>query len=237
MVSASCCKILTEQISRMFKEISKVFWLWIPVVAIVLQIVMELTLDNNLLSRLHSENGPHELIEFALLVVGFCVCVAYFIKVEVKTKLLNFWFGLAALCCFYVAGEEVSWGQHIWDWATPDYWHGVNDQQETNLHNTSSWFDQKPRLALLISIVFGGLVAPVLKARNILKLPSNLDFLLPSKKLGVIAFLVFIPQLLEKTFEVFDIYIFVRFSEVQELYMFYFVLLYLVMLYQKVQKA
>ncbi len=218
----------------MKQTLSPIFWLWIPVVVMGAQIILELSLSTNILSHLHSENGPHELAEFFLLVIGFFVCCAYFFKIKSKTKLLNFWFGLAALCCFYVAGEEISWGQHIWDWATPDYWTSVNDQQETNLHNTSSWFDQKPRLILLVSIVFGGLIAPFLKKKNILKLPQNLDFLLPSQKLGVIAALVFIPQILEKTFEAFDIIIFVRFSEVQELYMFYFVLLYLVMLYQKV---
>lgn len=221
----------------MNKELSPIFWLWIPVIAMIVQIILELSVPNNILSHLHSENGPHELVEFFLLVVGFFVCGAYFFKVKSKTRLLNFWFGLAMLCCFYVAGEEISWGQHVWDWATPDYWTTVNDQQETNLHNTSSWFDQKPRLLLLIGIVFGGLIAPFLMKKNILKLPENLRYLMPSSKLGVIAFLVFIPQVLEKTFELFDIIIFVRFSEVQELYMFYFVLLYLVMLYQKIKNS
>ena len=218
----------------MNKTISSIYWLWVPIIAMGIQIILEISLSGNILSHLHSENGPHELIEFFLLVAGLIVCFLYFIKAQAKTKLLNFWFGLAALCCFYVAGEEISWGQHVWDWATPDYWVEVNDQQETNLHNTSSWFDQKPRLILLIGVVFGGLVAPFLKKKNILKLPENLDFLMPSAKLGVIASLVFIPQVLEKTFELFDVVIFARFSEVQELYMFYFVLLYLVMLYQKV---
>lgn len=220
----------------MHKPLSPIFWLWIPVIAMVIQTIMEITIPSDLLSRLHSENGPHELIEFFLLVFGFFVCLHYFFRAKTKTKLLNFWFGLATLCCFYVAGEEISWGQHVWDWATPDYWSDVNDQGETNLHNTSSWFDQKPRLILLIGIIFGGLVAPILKKKNILRLPENLDFLMPSPKLSVIAFLVFIPQILEKTFEAFDVIIFVRFSEVQELYMFYFVLLYLMMLRQKVTK-
>ncbi len=48
----------------------------------------------------------------------------------------------------YFAGEEVSWGQHWLGWETPPAIAAVNDQQETNLHNTSSWLDQKPRLAL-----------------------------------------------------------------------------------------
>ncbi|MEZ5902469.1 MAG: hypothetical protein R3D88_04050 [Alphaproteobacteria bacterium] len=220
----------------MEQRISKIYWLWIPIITMAIQIVLEITLSGEILSRLHSENGPHELIEFFILVLSFVVCLLYFFKTELKNRLLNFWFGLAAICCFYVAGEEISWGQHIWDWATPEYWKEVNDQEETNLHNTSSWFDQKPRLILLIGIVFGGLIAPFLKIKNYLKLPQNLDFIMPSPLLGVIAGFVIIPHILEKTFKIFDINIFARFSEVEELYMFYFVLLYLVMLYQKVIK-
>lgn len=214
----------------MEKQLSPLYWLWIPIIAMVFQIIIELTLSGEILSRMHSENGPHELVEFFLLVVGFFVCVSFLVKSKNQPSLLKFWFGLAAVCCFYVAGEEISWGQHIWDWATPDYWTNVNDQGETNLHNTSSWFDQKPRLLLQIGIIFGGLVAPLLKKYNLLKLPEKLDILMPSSKLAVIALLILIPTLLEKGFELFGIAIFARFSEVQELYMFYFVLIYLIML-------
>lgn len=215
----------------MNNSLSPIYWLWIPVIAMTVQAILEISLPGEVLSHLHSENGPHELIEFFLLVMGFFICLHYFFKVENKTKILNFWFGLAAICCFYVAGEEISWGQHVFDWATPEYWSTVNDQQETNLHNTSSWFDQKPRLLLQIGIIFGGLVAPQLKKRGLLKLPPSLDQLMPSPKLGVIALLIVVPTIIEKTFEMFDIAVFARFSEVQELYMFYFVLLYLVMLH------
>lgn len=154
--------------------------------------------------------------------------------IQVKEKLLRLWFFLASICCLYVAGEEVSWGQHIWDWATPDFWGHVNDQQETNLHNTSSWLDQKPRLILLLGIFCGGVIAPLLQKKNILKLPPSLNIIMPSSKLGLIACFAFIPYIVEKIFELYDVRIFVRFSEVQELYMFYFVLLYLVMLRRKV---
>lgn len=222
----------------MTKMLSPVFWFWIPVVFMGVQILIEIFLEGELLSIMHSENGPHESFQAIFAGLGFCVALYSFFNSKIShTYLLRAWFGLAALCCFYVAGEEISWGQHIWDWTTPDFWTEVNDQQETNLHNTSSWLDQKPRLVLLLGIVGGTLIAPLLKKRGLLKLPERLDILLPPKELTVIALLVVIPQLLEKIFELFDILIFARFSEVQELYMFYFVLLYLVMLKAKVRKS
>ena len=219
----------------MQKELSPVYWLWIPIVAMAVQIILEIFVPSDILSKLHSENSVHETLQFIIMVLAFCVAVSFFFSKISKTFLLKFWFGLAALCSFYVAGEEISWGQHILDWTTPDFWSEVNDQQETNLHNTSSWLDQKPRLILLLAIVGGTLVVPILKKYNILKLPAYLDILLPDPKLMTIALLVVIPQLVEKLFEVFDISIFARFSEVQELYIFYFVLLYLVILKEKIK--
>src|SRR3546814_4167282 len=54
-----------------------------------------------------------------------------------------------------MAGEEASWGQHYAGWLTPDNWQALNDQGETNLHNTSSWLDQKPRTLLEIGVIVG----------------------------------------------------------------------------------
>lgn len=41
--------------------------------------------------------------------------------------------GIGALV---VAGEEISWGQRIFGWATPQLFDSINYQGETNLHNT-----------------------------------------------------------------------------------------------------
>ena len=42
---------------------------------------------------------------------------------------------LLALACFYVVGEEISWGQRIFDIETPEFFRRHNLQKETNLHN------------------------------------------------------------------------------------------------------
>ena len=89
---------------------------------------------------------------------------------------------------------------------------------------------------MLVGIVFGTLIYPFLKAKNWLNLPKDLDFLFPPKELSMSALIVIGTQAVEKFFEIFDIYVFARYSEVQELYMLYFVLLYLIMLHHKVTK-
>ncbi len=71
-----------------------------------------------------------------------------------------------ALCCFilgciYIAGEEMSWGQHYFGWQTPQWWSHYNAQQETNFHNTSRWLNHYPRNVLSIALLVFT-VAPLL---------------------------------------------------------------------------
>ena len=60
-------------------------------------------------------------------------------------RFMILWILSWSLACIYFAGEEASWGQWYFNWKTPDFMAGINDQGETNLHNMSSWLDQKPR--------------------------------------------------------------------------------------------
>ncbi len=77
---------------------------------------------------------------------------------------LRGWLLAFVLGCFYIAGEEASWGQHYLNWNTPETWAAINKQQETNLHNTSTWLNQKPRIAMELWILVGGILMP-LRAR------------------------------------------------------------------------
>jgi len=45
---------------------------------------------------------------------------------------------IVALATFFVAGEEIAWGQRIFGWGTPEALEAVNSQHETTLHNISS---------------------------------------------------------------------------------------------------
>ena len=49
-----------------------------------------------------------------------------------STKIV-LWFCASVL--LIVAMEEVSWGQHLFGWSTPEDWAQINRQRETNLHN------------------------------------------------------------------------------------------------------
>ena len=65
----------------------------------------------------------------------------------------RFFFAALALACFYVAGEEISWGQRLFNIPTPDFFRAHNLQQETNLHN----FVTGPYSTLLKQVIEAGL--------------------------------------------------------------------------------
>lgn len=44
-------------------------------------------------------------------------------------------FILFGLAMFFAAGEEITWGQRVLGWETPEHIQAINEQGETNLHN------------------------------------------------------------------------------------------------------
>ena len=70
-------------------------------------------------------------------------------------------FGLFCLGCLYFGGEEASWGQHWMGWDAPDQWAALNNQNETNLHNSNglagSLLDQLPRNLLTLAALISAL--------------------------------------------------------------------------------
>jgi len=114
------------------------------------------------------ETGAVENITAILLAVAIGFVVRAFWRVYVESsvafkRLTMLWLVIFGLGCVYFLGEEISWGQHFFGWATPESWKEVNDQDETNLHNISGWLDQIPRTVLTISIVVGGFFCPLVR--------------------------------------------------------------------------
>ena len=64
------------------------------------------------------------------------------------------WLLLLAAASFFVAGEEISWGQRIIGFATPDAIADVNVQDEVNLHNIEGIHGNIRALAVLFVAAF-----------------------------------------------------------------------------------
>lgn len=113
----------------------------------------------------HVEGGGLvERLTVIVLVPGIIAAIYALIRYRQKmtSALASTWLLLWILACIYFAGEEISWGQWIFEWQTPESISRLNDQNETNFHNTSTWLDQKPRTLVELWIFFAGTILPLI---------------------------------------------------------------------------
>jgi hypothetical protein len=101
------------------------------ILASMLIILAWLTFRNRL-PNLYMEDGPLEMATALLfLLAGLQVGIrAYFFQTR-----RNPWYLLIAVLLLFVGFEEISWGQRIFGWTTPEWLSGLNVQGETNFHN------------------------------------------------------------------------------------------------------
>jgi len=188
------------------------------------------------------ENGIPDLATPIVLIPAIIFGIrCHFLRNRLPASWLHLWILLTTIACIYYAGEEISWGQSLFHWQTPEAISRINDQNETNLHNTSSWFDQKPRLLLAAGVLIGGIFLPLWrKWRKIIYTNQDWrywfwpDFVcLPA---GLLAFLVRIPQRYENLTGHWLFSAPFRTSEMQEFYFAYFLMLYLASWYIRLQQ-
>lgn len=103
-----------------------------------------------------------ETAQFIMMVIGFAIAVQLLLDPFVRQRPLVLSLTIiAALACFYIAGEEVSWGQHIFYWETPHLVSDVNSDGEFSIHNMNKAFERIPRALLGLGVLIGGLVIPL----------------------------------------------------------------------------
>lgn len=189
---------------------------------------------------LNNENGIIELGTVLVLLPGIiygllCLKLSRYLP----NKLIFSWLLLIIIACIYFAGEEISWGQHLFSWKTPESIKILNDQGETNFHNMSSWLDQKPRLILELGVFLGGICAPLfIKFRKISFDSENWQdwlwppiYILPTATFTILARLPDRLNIVEPTMFFYGL----RLSEVQEFYFAYFLMLYLLISYKRLK--
>lgn len=115
-----------------------VWWIfWLPLIGAVL--VAGSRINRQLFTFLTMEDGPIEwpqfLSFFGAALAGFGIAVKRFRAGHPWQALMFLAFGLGA---FVIAGEEISWGQRIFGWQTPEELAAINHQGETTMHNIRS---------------------------------------------------------------------------------------------------
>ena len=218
-------------------SLHRFWWLYLPPLVLI-----AVALINPFLDREHgnpwmyAENGILETLQWiiALGAVGFGVACLRHCR---GRPWLAVWILLGTLGSLYIGLEEISYGQHLFKWETPVHWQAINNQGETNLHNTSSWLDQKPRLILLIGVITGGIILPFVRRFRPAALPLRFNVIYPPDALFWTALCAVLAHAAKWSKKLGVAEIYSRGSEVNELFMYYFVLLYLIFLYSTLRTA
>ena len=214
-------------------EISPLFWLWLPPLMIVLVYAVRLWKIWFYQYFIESELGIVELGTPMLLLPGLWAGIQIWRHRRALPRAwLAAWLALVSVGGFYFAGEEISWGQQLFGWSTPVEISAINDQHETNFHNISSWFDQKPRLALELWVIVGGLLLPAWRAlRGIRFGPDDWQYWfwpgIVCVPAAALAEAIKLPEYVKDLFGLPPFSIEVRYSEIQEFYFALFLGLYL----------
>ena len=211
-------------------------YLWLPLAA-ALALLVTAHADHRFYEiYIGSEIGVLEISQVLIPLASAVICLRILILPQARRdRLVVTWIVLAFLGSIYLAGEEASWGQHYIGWTTPEGWQALNDQGETNLHNTSSWFDQKPRTLLELGVIVGGIIIPLLALYRPGLRQGRFAIFLPPLVCLPVALLAEISKFWERLqgSGLWDVMLFYRASEVQELYFVLFILFYLLVFHKR----
>jgi hypothetical protein len=215
------------------------WWLWLPVAVLLALFAWPQAFPASYGAWIGGERGALELLHVLIPLASLALAGRMLVLARVRRQpLLWAWLAMAALGSLYIAGEEASWGQHYLGWGTPEGWQALNDQNETNLHNTSSWLDQKPRTLLELGVIVGGIVIPLAALRWPAIRRTRLAIILPPFLCLPSAVIAEAVRMSERALSVLapGTTLFERASEVQELYFYLFILLYMIVLRQRLNR-
>jgi hypothetical protein len=189
--------------------------------------------------------GENKLIEnFQSILLVLSLFYSFLIIKKLKKKFFMYYFFIFFFIgIFYFLGEELSWGQHLFKWESPDFFISHNNQNETNLHNMSNLLNEVPRYLVLLSCCFSIFFVLIFKKFFLNK--KDIRFLIfPNPKLLIICIsLIFftIPDLVLSKFDL-EIHFqritfnFLRVSELQELIVTFYLFIYSSSIYECLKK-
>lgn len=121
---------------------------------------MEFGISDRYYNTMVKEDGPVEYLSALLFLVGSVVALkASLLAQDVQSKLFT---GLFSAGLLFIALSEVSFGQRIFGWGTPEPLKAINIQDETTIHNIRGVqyvvYEIMP-LVILAYALFGQMVA------------------------------------------------------------------------------
>lgn len=129
-------------------------WLfWLPLIATL--VIFALQINRDIFRFLLQEDGPAEwLSAIAFILTGVVSLRIALSRFKAGHPWQAWLFVAVAVVMLFAGGEEISWGQRVFGWETPQELVDVNDQGETNLHNIGIVL-QLTNLAMFLTGLYG----------------------------------------------------------------------------------
>lgn len=108
-------------------------------------------------SYLWKESGFVENLQSLFLIFSIFFLISASIKIKKQKTIIYYFIIVQYIGLIYFLGEEISWGQHILHWQTPEIFTKLNHQNETNVHNISNLFNELPRTLVLLWCSFSSI--------------------------------------------------------------------------------
>jgi hypothetical protein len=215
-------------------RVSRFWWVFCPIAITVALWAFAIT-NPSAYKLIQAEDvGVLEFLHAALpLAAAIIAARLLFVQELRRDPLIALWLLLIVLGGVYLGGEEASWGQHYFGWTTPEPWAEINRQQETNLHNTSFWFDRFPRVVCTVAIIIGGLFLPFAKLNYPGLIPKRLDLIVPPLALSVLTGILLVGEvtgIVKSNTEFIDDVFTFRTGEMQENFITLFIFFYMIFL-------
>ncbi|MGB8983579.1 MAG: hypothetical protein WCC12_17050 [Anaerolineales bacterium] len=164
-------------------------------------IYLPLLANERILNLFAREDGIFENLTALYLLITSFLFAAVFFRFRKSSWLLRLSYAGLALLFFLGAGEEVSWGERVFDWDDHNYIKGINVQGELTIHNLKYFQGEEAILPVSPSqlfIVFAFVFAVIIPL--VCKLSPRIEGFLASRfpvmplHLGVLVVITYIFQ-------------------------------------------
>ncbi|HWB56161.1 MAG TPA: hypothetical protein VG479_04405 [Gaiellaceae bacterium] len=136
------------------------------------------------------------VVGFAAASVLAFACASLLLRQERRALALAY--VLFGLLCFFIAGEEIAWGQRLFGFGTPERLEEINRQEEVTVHNIGDVQSLGNAVFLLVGL-YGSVGAWVIRLRVRRLSGDVLDLLVPPLFLTAAFFVIFAYKLLRYT--------------------------------------
>jgi hypothetical protein len=195
----------------------------LPLISFAVYLATHRPLSKTVWNAIYSEQGFFELGTAACFAAAGCVMLTLAVRSTGRVPpAYRMFFAAFSLGAWFVALEEVSYGQHIFGWQAPQSLRAVNAKAELNIHNIGdNMLSRALRSAGNIVFPLGLLVMPlVVRWRSgAYRRASWAYFTLSGNELATLVLIAQAITAIDKGFKAITDYgLFIRPGEVQEFY-------------------